>query len=110
MKIKEEDFLLSAKIIGVGGVRLIRFYILPFVLPASLTQFMFSFSAFILAEGALGFLGLRPEDEISLGGIISMEIDFILTHPHLVIYPGLALTCLSIFLNLVGQAFVDKER
>jgi peptide/nickel transport system permease protein len=71
---------------------------------------MFSFSAFILAEGALGFLGLRPAEEVSLGSIISMEIDFILTHPQLVIYPGLALTSLSIFFNILGQSFLEKSR
>ena len=109
MKIRSEEFILAAKVMGVGILRLMRFYIFPFVLPASLTQLMFSFSAFVLAEGALGFLGLRPESEVSLGGIISMEIDFILTNPRLVVYPGLALTSLSIVFNLLGQYLLSKR-
>jgi peptide/nickel transport system permease protein len=109
MKIKEAEFVLSAKVIGLGTKEILARYIFPFVLPATLTQLMFSFSAFILAEGGLGFLGLRPAQSLSLGSIIADEIDFILTHPDLVIYPGLALTFLSVFFNLTGQIILSGK-
>jgi peptide/nickel transport system permease protein len=109
MKIKYAEFVISAKVIGLGTKEILARYIFPFVLPATLTQLMFSFSAFILAEGGLGFLGLRPAQSLSLGAIIADEIDFILTHPELVIYPGLALTFLSVFFNLIGQIIVSGK-
>jgi peptide/nickel transport system permease protein len=110
MKIKDAEFVISARVIGLGTGKTLTRYIFPFVLPATLTQLMFSFSAFILAEGGLGFLGLRPAQSLSLGSIIADEIDFILTHPELVIYPGLALTSLSVFFNLAGQIILSLKK
>ena len=110
MKIKDAEFVISARVIGLGTGKILTRYIFPFVLPATLTQLMFSFSAFILAEGGLGFLGLRPAQSLSLGSIIADEIDFILTHPELVIYPGLALTSLSVFFNLAGQIILSLKK
>ncbi len=108
--LKNSEFILSAYVLGVKTPRIILRYVFPFIFPALLTQLMFSFSAFILAEGSLGFLGLRPHHKISLGSIVSAEIDYILTHPHLVIFPGLAITCLVIFFNLTGQKFISGKK
>ncbi len=106
MKLKDADFILSAILLGVGKVRLVFTYILPFIIPALATQLMFSLSSFVLIEGSLGFLGLRPSEKVSLGAIISDGIDFILTRPEQVIFPGMALSCISVFFNLLGQEFL----
>lgn len=110
LKIKNLDFVKSAQIVGLPKMRIIFKYIFPYVLPSLLTQSIFSFSAFILAEGGLGFLGLRPADKISLGSIISDGVDFILTEPRLVIFPGICLTCLAVISNILGQMMISKQK
>lgn len=110
MRLKESDFILSARVIGLSSTMIILKYVLPFVVPAVFTQLFFSFSAFILAEGGLGFLGLRPAKSLSLGAIISDEMDYIMTYPRLVIFPGLALTSLVVIFNLLGQYIMKNKR
>lgn len=109
-RIKKLEFVNSAYILGLPQTKILKNYIFPFILNPLITQFMFSFSAFMLAEGGLGFLGLRPAEKISLGSIIADEMDFILTKPELVIFPGLSLTSLCVFLNLVGQKMIEKQK
>lgn len=109
MKLRGADFILSAIVLGVGRVRLIFRYILPFILPGLATQLMFSLSSFVLIEGSLGFLGLRPSESVSLGAMISDGMDFILTRPEQVVFPGMALSCISVFFNLIGQRFLRSS-
>lgn len=110
IRIRGLEFIRSAYLLGLPHRRVIRRYILPFVLPSLLTQAMFSFSAFALAEGGLGFLGLRPADKVSLGSTIADGIDFILTEPRLVVFPGLALTSVAVVLNIFGQKLISKQK
>ncbi|MCS7214219.1 MAG: ABC transporter permease [Candidatus Calescibacterium sp.] len=109
-RIKNLEFVKSAYVVGLPHSRIMLKYIFPYVLPSLLTQAMFSFSAFILAEGGLGFLGLRPAEKISLGSIISDGVDFILTNPRLVIFPGLCLTCIAVLSNIIGQNLIAAQK
>lgn len=110
MRIKNLEFVRSAHVIGLPHSRILTGYILPFVAPSLMTQALFSFSSFMLAEGSLGFLGLRPADKISLGSMIADGVDFILTEPQLVIFPGMALTSISVLLNILGQHLITRQK
>ena len=109
MRIRNTDMYLSAISLGVGKLKLFSRYIIPFVVGPTSVQASFTFASFCLAEGSLGFLGLRGEDTLSLGYLILQGTDFILTHPHLSLLPGVALACLSVWARLLGEEIVSQR-
>ena len=105
-KFRSAEFVEAAKTLGASNLYIIFKHIIPHIIPAVLTQAFFSFASFVLIEGSLGFLGLLPSDYISLGKMVADGIDFILVSPHIVFFPGLSISTLSLFSNLVGQRFI----
>lgn len=108
LAVKSEDFVESARALGMSSVLILIRQVIPFVTTPVLTQAIFGFSSAVLAEGALGFLGL-PASEVSLGGMVSEGLEFVLSAPHVVTIPGALLFLLVLSVNLIGQSFVGEE-
>jgi len=71
IRLKQRDFILSARAIGLSPVKTLTTHILPNALPVVLVQFSMIFIAAIKAEVILSFLGLGNSSAISWGLMIS---------------------------------------
>ena len=73
--LRESDFVLQARAIGCGRLRLLFVHLLPNVRPILLAQFWISIPVFILAEANLGVLGLGVSEPLPSWGNLLRELE-----------------------------------
>jgi peptide/nickel transport system permease protein len=105
---REREYVISARAVGAGPLRIMFTHILPNVLSIIITALAIEIGTLILVESALSFLGVgvRPP-EPSWGNMLTGAQSFLRQGPHLSIIPGflIFLTVLSFY--LVGDGLRD---
>ena len=98
----------AARAVGVPEGRILRRYVLPAVMSPILIQASFIFSAAVLGEAALSFIGLGvgPQD-VSWGSALTEARNYIGNAWWMAAFPGLALVLTILSLNLIGDALRD---
>ena len=72
LAIREQDFMLAARLSGTRGRRIILRHVIPNIMPQLMTFALLGFGIVIILEGALSFLGLGiPLPEPSWGSMIA---------------------------------------
>jgi peptide/nickel transport system permease protein len=101
LSLKEREFVLAARSIGAGDLRIIFCHILPNSLTPVFISFILGVAGAILLESGLSFLGLGVQPPTpSWGNILSSGREYIEIAWWLIVFPGLAIliTCLSYYL------------
>ena len=110
LQIKNEDYILSAQSSGMSDLRLLLKHILPNALPSLLVIIAFSFSAVILLESTLSFLGIGlPLEEMSWGKILA-EARKSPKSWWLAVFPGLAIFLVLYAFNTLGDLLANHQR
>lgn len=106
--VRELQMIEAARAVGVPTLRLFTKYILPAVSSPILVQASFIFSAAVLGEAALSFIGvgIGPK-ELSWGNALTEARNYISRAPWIVLFPGLALMLTILALNLLGDSLRD---
>jgi ABC-type dipeptide/oligopeptide/nickel transport system permease subunit len=105
---RERGFVAAAKVTGVSPLRIIRRHIMPTVLPSLIVQLCLTLGLALIAEGALGYLGLGAQPpQASLGAMLQSGFTEINSTVRLVLVPGLAITVLATCLNVIADALRD---
>src|SRR6201987_3152131 len=109
LSLREQPFVESAKAIGMSEFRIAFRHVLPNTLAPLIVLATAQLGATILIEATLSFLGLRvPEPPPSWGRMLSESAaGYVRTAPWLVIFPGLAISCVVFGTNLLGDALRD---
>jgi peptide/nickel transport system permease protein len=104
LSLKERDFVLAARALGIGTFPLAWRHILPNVLPTIVVAASLRVGNTILLESFLSFLGLGAQPPaISWGSMIDQGRAFLLDGWWLATFPGLAITVTVIGYNLLGD-------
>lgn len=99
LRVKEENYIKSAEILGLSNWRIIRYHILPNTIAPLLVAVAFSFTSAILLESTLSFLNIGlPHDIPSWGSILRDARDYFPAW-WLALFPGLALFFTILTLN-----------
>ncbi len=107
--LKERDFVLAAKAIGAGDVRIIFIHILPNAMASVLVAATLGVAGAILTESALSFLGIGVQPPTpSWGNILTAGKDNIDIAWWLSLYPGLAILITVLGYNLLGEGIRDS--
>ncbi len=105
---REMEFVLAAESVGASQLRIIRKHILPNSIGSLLVIFVVRFADSLLTAASLSFLGLGAPPIIpEWGAMLSNARPFMLQHPHVVIFPGLAIAFTVMAANFVGQMLTD---
>jgi ABC-type dipeptide/oligopeptide/nickel transport system permease subunit len=83
-KLRDSDFILSARASGCGGFRLFWRHVVPNLKPLLFVQFWISIPVFILTETNLGILGLGVTEPLPSWGSLLRELEnfsTLSTHP-----------------------------
>ena len=109
MRLREADYVISAKLIGVKTPRILFVHILPNILPALLSAIAIGFNNAVLAEAGLSYLGIgvQPPDA-SLGRMLSESQTYLASGPWCAIFPGLFLVLLVLGVGLLGEGILDQ--
>jgi peptide/nickel transport system permease protein len=107
--LKERDFVLAARAIGAGDLRIIFIHILPNAMASVLVAATLGVAGAILTESALSFLGIGVQPPTpSWGNILTAGKDNIDIAWWLSLYPGLAILITVLGYNLLGEGIRDS--
>ena len=105
MAIRERPFITGLKIAGAPTPRIVLRHILPNVAGTVTVLATLQLGTIILAESALSFLGLGvAPPNISWGAMLAEGRDQITLGWWIAAFPGLAITIVVLFVNLLGDA------
>jgi peptide/nickel transport system permease protein len=104
LALREQDFVVAAKALGLPEWRVIFLHMVPNALAPVLVTVTISVADAILTESALSFLGfgVRPP-YATWGNILSDGKGYIFDAPWLFFIPGIAILVVVLSFNLVGE-------
>ncbi len=105
---RESEYVVSARAMGAGPVRIMFVHILPNTLSVLVTAMAIEVGTLILVETALSFLGLgvQPPDP-SWGNMLTGAQSAFRQAAHLAIFPGLLISTTVLSLYLIGDGLRD---
>ncbi|MGL4651799.1 MAG: ABC transporter permease [Caldilineaceae bacterium] len=108
LSIKEQDYILADRALGMPRNRILFGHILPNSLTPLVVAGTLGIAGAILDAAALSFLGLGAQPPTpEWGSMIGQERNQVFTAPHLIIFPGLALMLTVLGFNLLGDGLRD---
>jgi len=104
LKVREYDFVTTARALGASDARLIVLHILPNAIQPLIVQASLGMAGAVLSEASLSFLGLGvPPPAPSWGVMLNDARSFLRIAPHLLLVPGLAVMLTVLAFNFVGD-------
>ncbi|MCI4428778.1 MAG: ABC transporter permease subunit [Burkholderiales bacterium] len=103
-----KEYVVAARVAGVGPWRLMFSTVLPNCMAPLIVQAALGVSDAILEAAALGFLGLGAQPPTAEWGTMLADArEFIRSNPWLVTLPGLAILLTVVSINLAGDGLRD---
>ena len=108
MSLRDREYVVAARYMGVSNTRIIVRHILPNVASLLIIDTTLNVGTAILAETGLSFLGfgIQPPD-VSLGTLIAAGTQSALTFPWVFLFPAGVLVLIILCANLVGDGLRD---
>ena len=103
LALKEEAFVVSARALGAGDVKVMVREILPNALPPVVAMVALLASSGILTEASLSFLGVGDPSVISLGQMLTSGLEYATGAWWVPAWPGAAIFVLVLLLNVLGD-------
>ena len=108
IRLRDSEFLMSARALGMPAYRILFSEILPNITDALIVIATLEMAHAILLEAALSFLGLGVQPPLPSWGLMIAEgKDFLFFEPWLIMIPGAALFLLVLAINLLGDGLRD---
>jgi ABC-type dipeptide/oligopeptide/nickel transport system permease subunit len=108
LQVKELDFVMADRAVGVPSRRILTRSILPHTLTPLIVAGTLGIATAILDAAALSFLGLGAQPPLAeWGSMLGAERNQVFTAPHLVFFPGLAIMLTVLAFNLLGDGLRD---
>lgn len=106
-QLRERDFVLAARSLGYGHLRIMAVEILPNALPPIIVTSSILLATAILMESALSFLGLGDPNVVTWGSMIGEGRPLLRSAWYLSAIPGVAIVVTVLALNMLGDALND---
>jgi peptide/nickel transport system permease protein len=109
LSVKEQDYILAARCIGVPPGRMLFRNVLPNCLTPLIVQGTLGIATAILNAAGLSFLGLGAQPpKAEWGAMLGQGRGSVFTAPHIVIFPGIAIMLTVLGFNLLGDGLRDS--
>ena len=109
LALREEEFVVAARLLGASRMRIIFRHMLPSFLSHTITTATLAVPAMILGETALSFLGIGLRPPVVSWGVLLQEaqnFQVVVLTPWLMI-PGVFVILVVIAFNLMGDGLRD---
>lgn len=108
-QIASQDFILAARATGRPLWKILGLEILPNILPMVVVVATVEMASAIMVEASLSFLGLGVQPPTPSWGLMMSEgKENIFFTSWLILFPGIALFCLVLGINLLGEGLRDR--
>ncbi|MBT3337835.1 MAG: ABC transporter permease [Anaerolineae bacterium] len=105
---KEKEFVEAARALGAENGHIIFKHLIPNVLGPLLIAESMAIPGYIFLEAVLSFIGLGVTPPTpSWGAMINEGYSGLRSNPHLVLFPGFALSTLTLAFNFMGDGLRD---
>jgi len=109
MSLAQRDFVLAARGLGAGPMRVLVRHMLPHALTPLVIQATFAIAALISTEAALSFLGLGVQPpKASWGNLIQDGRAWMVEGWWIATFPALCLAATVLSLNILGDRLRDR--
>ena len=108
LKLRETEYVESARVSGVRRGRVMLRHIFPNCIPDIIVLFTLNIPSAILSESSLSFLGIgiRPP-QASWGLMVNVGRQYLYTQPWLSLIPGAAIMIIVLAFNFLGDGLRD---
>lgn len=108
LSIREMEYVMAARSMGAGSLRIMFFHILPGVLGPLIVMTTLGVSGAIVFGASLSFLGLGvPPPTPEWGAMLSDGRSYLRTQWWVAVFPGMTITLVVLVLNIIGDALRD---
>jgi ABC-type dipeptide/oligopeptide/nickel transport system permease subunit len=108
LSVREADFVTASRALGESEGGILARRVLPNALTPLIVQGTLGIGGAILEVAALSFIGLGAEPPTAeWGSMIALDRSLFFSAPHLVFFPGLAITLTVLGFNLLGDGLRD---
>jgi ABC-type dipeptide/oligopeptide/nickel transport system permease subunit len=108
LALRETPFVEAARALGQSHSRILLRHVLPNTTSPIVVQSTLQFATSILWAAGLSFLGLGAQAPTpEWGALVATGKVYLRTAPHLVLFPGLAISLVVMALSLFGDALRD---
>ncbi|MFQ5406792.1 MAG: ABC transporter permease [Anaerolineales bacterium] len=111
LSIKERDYVMAARVVGVKPLGIVVRHILPNAIFPTLVVASLNMGSIVVTFSALSFLGVGPEvGYADWGTLVSFTrswIPLLATYWYIIVFPGLPLILFVLGWNFVGDALRD---
>ena len=108
LSLKQRQFVEAARAVGASDFRIMARHLLPNLVGLVVVAETLNIPNYILVEAFLSFIGLGVNPPMpSWGGMISEGFRAMRSHPHIVIFPGLAMSLTLLAFNFLGDGLRD---
>ncbi|PRX09543.1 nickel transporter permease [Martelella mediterranea] len=105
---RRADYISAARLQGASSARIIWRSIVPMCLPSVVIRLTLNMATVILTAAGLGFLGLGAQPPLpEWGAMIATGRRYMIDSWWLVTFPGIAILCVSLAFNLLGDGLRD---
>jgi peptide/nickel transport system permease protein len=108
LSVKQLEFVTAARALGANPVRILFAQIFPNTLTPLIVQATLGIGTAVIEAASLSFLGLgaQPPDP-EWGQMLAESRNYVFTSPHMVFFPGIAITITVLGFNLLGDGLRD---
>jgi peptide/nickel transport system permease protein len=109
LALREEDFVIAARLAGCTDSRLIGRHLLPAFLSYLIVDLTIAFPEILLAETSLSFLGLGLREPVESWGVLLYAAQNIRSIAHMpwLLIPGLFVIAAALAFNFLGDGMGD---
>jgi oligopeptide transport system permease protein len=108
LSVKEKEFVEGARSIGASNMRIVFRHLLPNILGPCIVAETMAIPGYIFLESFLSFIGLGVNAPTPSWGIMINEgYRAMRSHPHVLIFPALALVLTTLAFNFLGDGLRD---
>ena len=108
MTIRNQNYVLAARALGVPTRSILIRYVIPNSLGPVIVAISAGLGSAMLTESAFSFLGIGVRPPIpSWGNMINEGLDYWRDSPHLLIYPALVLGMMTVAFSFLGDGLND---
>ena len=108
LKLKNQEFVMAAKLLGTSGWKMIMKHLVPNTVSVIVIQIMFAIPSAIFTEAFLSFIGVGlAAPKASLGVLINDGYKMLRAAPYMLIYPALAIILIMVCFSILGDGLRD---
>jgi ABC-type dipeptide/oligopeptide/nickel transport system permease subunit len=108
LSVKQNDYVMAGRAIGMGNWRIMLTQIFPNAFPPLIVGLTMGIGMVVLGEAGLSYLGIGvPAPNPSWGGMVMDGQGYLLQNPIISLAPGVAIMLLVFGFNMVGDGIRD---